>query len=80
VTEAGQRRGRLTSGGGRLSGVDVADDDDVDMNLLLTAIDCQFVLLRWRGDAWFRVLRRKFYGRAVGGHANRVNLPHGGGL
>jgi hypothetical protein len=27
---------RLTSGGGRLSGVDVADDDDIDMSLLLT--------------------------------------------
>ena len=30
--------GRLTSGGGRLSGVDVADDDDVDVNLFLTAL------------------------------------------
>jgi hypothetical protein len=29
--------GRLTSSGGRLSGVDVADDDDVDVKLLLTA-------------------------------------------
>lgn len=28
--------GRLTSGGGRLAGVDVADNDDVDMGLLLT--------------------------------------------
>jgi hypothetical protein len=27
----------LTSGGGRLAGVDVADNDDVDMSLLLTA-------------------------------------------
>jgi hypothetical protein len=26
----------LTSGGGRLAGVDVADNDDVDMSLLLT--------------------------------------------
>jgi hypothetical protein len=30
-------RGRLTAGGGRLAGVDVADDDDVDMCLFLTA-------------------------------------------
>lgn len=30
--------GRLTSSGGRLSGVDVADNDDVDMSLLLTAV------------------------------------------
>lgn len=30
--------GRLTSGGGRLAGVDVADDDDVDVNLFLTAL------------------------------------------
>ena len=29
--------GRLTTGGGRLSGVDVADDHDVDVKLLLTA-------------------------------------------
>ena len=27
----------LTTGGGRLSRVDVADDDDVDVSLLLTA-------------------------------------------
>jgi hypothetical protein len=27
----------LTAGGGRLAGVDVADDHDVDMSLLLTA-------------------------------------------
>lgn len=27
----------LTTGGGRLSGVDVADDHDVDVKLLLTA-------------------------------------------
>ena len=26
----------LTTGGGRLAGVDVADDDDVDVSLLLT--------------------------------------------
>ena len=31
------RRGRLTSSGRRLAGVDVADNDDVDMDLLLTA-------------------------------------------
>jgi hypothetical protein len=30
-------RGRLTSGGRRLARVDVADDDDVDMNLFFTA-------------------------------------------
>jgi hypothetical protein len=29
-------RGRLTSGGGRLAGVDVADNDDVDVSLFLT--------------------------------------------
>ena len=29
--------GHLTAGGGRLSGVDVADNDHVDMRLLLTA-------------------------------------------
>jgi hypothetical protein len=28
--------GLLTTGGGRLAGVDVADDDDVDVSLLLT--------------------------------------------
>ena len=28
----------LTSGGGRLAGVDVADNDDVDMSLLLTVM------------------------------------------
>ena len=28
--------GRLTTGGGRLAGVDVADDHDVDVRLLLT--------------------------------------------
>jgi len=28
--------GRLTSGGCRLAGVDMADDDDVDMSLFLT--------------------------------------------
>jgi hypothetical protein len=27
----------LTAGGGRLAGVDVADNDDVDVSLLLTA-------------------------------------------
>jgi hypothetical protein len=32
------RKGRLTSGGGRLAGVDVADDDDIDVSLLLTAM------------------------------------------
>jgi hypothetical protein len=31
-------RGRLTSGGGRLAGIDVADNDDVDMNLLFTVV------------------------------------------
>jgi hypothetical protein len=31
------RRGRLTAGGGGLSGVDVADNDHVDVHLLLTA-------------------------------------------
>jgi hypothetical protein len=29
--------GRLTAGGGGLSGVDVADNDHVDVHLLLTA-------------------------------------------
>lgn len=28
----------LTTGGGRLAGVDVADNDDVDVSLLLTAM------------------------------------------
>ena len=32
------RRGMLTTGGGRLAGVDVADNDDVDVSLLLTAM------------------------------------------
>jgi hypothetical protein len=32
------RKGRLTSGGGRLAGVDVADNDDVDVRLLLTGM------------------------------------------
>lgn len=31
------RKGMLTAGGGRLAGVDVADNDDVDVSLLLTA-------------------------------------------
>lgn len=35
---------KLTAGGGRLAGVDVADNDDVDMSLLLTA-HCQPLLL-----------------------------------
>lgn len=30
------RRGRLTAGGGRLSGVNVADNDHVDVHLLFT--------------------------------------------
>lgn len=30
--------GCLTTGGGRLAGVDVADNDDVDMSLLLTVV------------------------------------------
>ena len=38
----------LTSGGGRLAGVDVADNDDVDMSLLLTACR-QLALRRWNG-------------------------------
>ena len=36
----------LTTGGGRLAGVDVADNDDVDVRLLLTAAlvrRCSFV-------------------------------------
>ena len=35
----------LTTGGGRLAGVDVADDDDVDMNLLFTIGNCECALL-----------------------------------
>lgn len=35
----------LTTGGGRLARVDVADDDDVDMSLLLTAYRCQTLAL-----------------------------------
>ena len=31
-----KRRGVLTTGSGRLAGVDVADDKDVDVRLLLT--------------------------------------------
>ena len=34
----------LTAGGGRFAGVDMADNDDVDMTLLFTA-DCQTMLL-----------------------------------
>ena len=34
--DGGRRQKALTSSGGRLAGVDVADDDDVDMSLLLT--------------------------------------------
>jgi hypothetical protein len=33
--------GRLTSCGGRLARVDVADNDDVDVKLLLTEMMCQ---------------------------------------
>jgi hypothetical protein len=44
--------GRLTSGGGRLAGVDVADDDDVDVNLFLTAGRVSFFdRSRWRARA-----------------------------
>lgn len=35
----------LTTGGGRLARVDVADDDDVDVSLLLTASACQVFAL-----------------------------------
>jgi hypothetical protein len=49
----GARRGMLTTGGGRLAGVDVADDHDVDVKLLLTADVvrlCSFVVAV---DAWW---------------------------
>jgi hypothetical protein len=36
----------LTAGGGRLAGVDVADDDDVDMNLLFTVGVISVMLLK----------------------------------
>jgi hypothetical protein len=32
------RKGMLTAGGGRLAGVDVADNDHVNVHLLLTAM------------------------------------------
>ncbi len=38
------RKEMLTTGGGRLAGVDVADDDDVDVSLLLT-VECVSVML-----------------------------------
>ena len=34
----------LTTGGGRLAGVDVADNDDVDVSLLLTGTDVSKLL------------------------------------
>jgi hypothetical protein len=52
------RKGRLTSGGGRLAGVDVADNDDVDVRLLLTAMVVSR-LSRYRGgDAALKRERR----------------------
>ena len=35
-----ENKGRLTAGGGGLAGVDVSDDDDVDMSLFLTVDGC----------------------------------------
>ena len=41
----------LTTGGGRLAGVDVADNDDVDVRLLLTVSlsDCALSMPLWAG-------------------------------
>lgn len=38
VRSSSGAEGRLTTGGGGLAGVDMADDDDIDMWLLLTVI------------------------------------------
>jgi hypothetical protein len=43
---------RLTAGGGRLSGVNVADNDHVDVHLLFTAVivSMLFIGVLWRGS------------------------------
>jgi hypothetical protein len=41
--------GRLTAGGGGLSGVDVADNDHVDVHLLLTADMVSELYQSWCG-------------------------------
>lgn len=49
------RTGALTAGGGRLAGVDVADNDDVDMSLFLTAgilLVCALVMVLWPRGCW----------------------------
>jgi hypothetical protein len=45
------RVGLLTTGGGRLAGVDVADNDDVDVSLLLTASVVSMMLVMMQGSA-----------------------------
>ena len=51
--------GMLTAGRGRLAGVDVTNDDDVDMSLLLTARRSASDLSRWRArmvrTPWLRI-------------------------
>ena len=51
--------GMLTAGRGRLAGVDVTNDDDVDMSLLLTAKQSVDVSSRWRArmvrTPWLRI-------------------------
>jgi hypothetical protein len=67
------RVGLLTTGGGRLAGVDVADNDDVDVSLLLTAdvVSVMFVMIRASASA--RGLPRNCP------EAGWWCLPHGGG-
>lgn len=60
----------LTSGGGRLAGVDVADNDDVDMSLFLT-VDTLLVLLRWISES-----QRRFFLLLL----DERRLPHGDGF
>jgi hypothetical protein len=43
VEDVEQGLGGLTASGGGFAGVDVSDDDDVDMSLLFTVIKCQFM-------------------------------------
>jgi hypothetical protein len=62
------RKGKLTAGGGRLSGVDVADDDDVDVSLLLTAVVVSSCSGGGGGGEAAQNVR-----------AGGVNLPHDGG-
>jgi len=65
----------LTSGGG-LAGVDMADDDDVDMSLFLTRVgrDMSAMIIDIKLKAFFHDRRRS------AGRKEMLCLPHGDGL